>query len=104
MISLIKHRLSQIYSIARGYIYKYKIDIFGLRKLKPLQTNHACDELIVSLTSFGRRVNKVVFYTLVSLLQQTTRPNRIILWIDDKKWNENNLPKSLKNLKDMVLK
>ena len=55
-------------------------------------------DLIVSLTSYGRRVNKTVYYTLVSLLRQSHRPDRIILWLDSDNWNENNLPKKLKRL------
>lgn len=39
-------------------------------------------EIIVSLTSYGRRV-KSVYLTIESLMQQTMPANRIILWLSD---------------------
>lgn len=39
--------------------------------------------LIVSLTSYGRRLYDVA-YTVESIMRQTLKPNRIILWIDEK--------------------
>lgn len=38
-------------------------------------------EIIVSLTTYGRRFDDVCF-TIESLMQQTLKPNRIVLWID----------------------
>lgn len=57
-------------------------------------------ELIVSLTSYGRRVSETVYYTLISLLKQTYLPDRIILWLDSDNWSEHNLPKNLRKLID----
>lgn len=53
-------------------------------------------KLIVSLTSYGRRVHKV-YYTIVSLLRQKMKPDMVILWLDFN-WNEHNIPSSLKRL------
>ena len=53
---------------------------------------------IVSLTSYGRRVEKV-YCTIVSLLRQTMKPDMVILWLDDVKWNEDNIPDSLRKLR-----
>lgn len=39
-------------------------------------------EIIVSLTSYGKRINDVCF-TIESLMQQTRKANRIILWLDE---------------------
>jgi len=39
--------------------------------------------LIVSLTSYGRRLYDVA-YTVESIMRQTLKPNRIVLWIDEK--------------------
>lgn len=50
-------------------------------------------EVIVSLTSYSRRVEQV-HVTIESLMRQTVKPNRIILWLDDS-WNHNNLPTAL---------
>lgn len=54
--------------------------------------------IIVSLTSYGRRVNSVVYYTLISILNQTIQPLKIILWLDES-WTEKSLPKKLLALK-----
>ena len=53
-----------------------------------------CDtEIIVSLTSYGKRVKDVCF-TIESLMQQTRKANRIILWLD-KELEHSILPASL---------
>lgn len=49
-------------------------------------------QLIVSLTSYGRRLYDVV-YTVESIMRQTLKPNRIILWIDEK--DAGNIPLAL---------
>lgn len=79
-----------------AYLIKFKIDIFGVsRRVGDIRKEVP---IIVSLTSYGRRVESVVYYTLVSLLNQTVKPYKIVLWLDDS-WNEDNLPKKLHNLK-----
>lgn len=57
------------------------------------------EKVTVSLTSYGRRVTEVLPYTVISLLRQTFKPDRIILWLDDEHWYEDNLPASLNRLK-----
>ena len=56
-------------------------------------------DIIVSLTSYGVRVNDTLPYTLYSLLQQTRKPNRIVVWLDEVNWREDNLPPILKTFK-----
>ncbi|MCH5239340.1 MAG: hypothetical protein J1F38_03880 [Muribaculaceae bacterium] len=51
-------------------------------------------ELIISLTSYGKRIEEV-WTTIESLFQQTVKANKIVLWID-KNYNLKNLPASLK--------
>ena len=55
------------------------------------------------MTSYGRRVAAVLPYTIISLLRQTYKPDRIVLWLDDEHWNDNNLPALLKRLKAHAL-
>lgn len=43
------------------------------------------DEVIVSLTSFPARMDKI-YITLESLFRQTVRPDRIILWLADEQY------------------
>lgn len=52
-------------------------------------------KLIVSLTSYGRRLYDVA-YTIQSLMRQTVKPNKIILWIDEE--DKNNIPAILNQL------
>lgn len=56
--------------------------------------------LVVTLTSYGRRATKTVPHVLASLLVQTKRPDRIILWLDNVNFSEENLPKRLKIMRD----
>lgn len=52
-------------------------------------------QVIVSLTSYGRRVKKTLEYTLISLLRQDFRPDAVIVWLDE---YNGGLPKRLRNL------
>lgn len=81
-----------------GYCMKWKIDIFGPGKIHPLQRKDDGSNIIVSLTSYGRRVHKIVYYTLISMLKQSLAPNRIILWLSADEWSEETIPQRLKNL------
>lgn len=80
--------LKVLKNVVLGYIYKWLIDckVFVIPSLSPNPNINS--KLIVSMTSYGRRVEKsVVYYSLVSILRQTVKPDRIILlprWI---KWN-----------------
>lgn len=81
----------------KGYVYKWLVDL-GIICIPELKGN-ACD-MIVSLTSYGRRVSDgVVYYTLVSLLRQDMQPSKIILWLSESEWSDITLPKSLQALK-----
>lgn len=61
------------------------------------------EKVIVSLTSYGRRVSKIAPYTIISLLRQTYKPDMIILWLDSNGWNDDNLPKRIMKLKQYGL-
>lgn len=81
----------------KGYFQKLLIDL-NIYKVPDLNGSNG---LIVSLTSYGRRVNTcVVYYTLVSLLRQEEQPSRIILWLDEDEWNQNTIPIRLANIVD----
>ena len=55
------------------------------------------EELIVSLSTFGRRIHGVAL-TIESLMEQTVRPNRIILNLDSEFGKPGRIPGSLKLL------
>ena len=55
-------------------------------------------KIIVSLTSFPARIN-VVPYAVASLLNQSMKPDKIILWLGVGKFPDNKLPKIFDKLK-----
>lgn len=94
MITLVRLRI--LWSVLLGYGYKLLVDI-GLLRIPNLKCT--CD-VVVSLTSYGRRVSDcVVYYTLVSLLRQKLQPARIILWLAQDEWSDKTLPKKLLNMR-----
>lgn len=56
------------------------------------------DNITVSLTSHGKRVANFAPLAIYSIFQQTMLPNRIVLNIDETKWNDDNLPELIKKL------
>lgn len=66
-------------------------------------TNHKyCDpDIIVSLTTYGRRIHSV-YLTIESLMEQSMKANRIILWLDTS-FQEKSLPTTLERLKERGL-
>lgn len=65
-----------------------------------LHRRNDTSDVIVSLTSYGKRVNETLPCTLWSLLRQTVKPNRIIVWLDHDNWNESNLSQPLYKLQE----
>ena len=51
-------------------------------------------EVIVSLTSFGRRINEV-YLAIESIMQGTLKPNRIVLWLAENEFRGKVLPQTL---------
>lgn len=91
-------KIKILWRVAVGYWQKLLIDITGLSNRLKITPDNCNKEVIVSLTSYGRRVNSTVYYTLVSLLRQTIKPYKIILNLDEKNWDELKLPKKLKKI------
>lgn len=92
----IPHKIKILTNIFLGFSLKYKYKIFYNSSSKDKTKNK--NNIIVSLTSYGRRVSSnVVYYTILSLLNQSIKPDKIILWLDNS-WNIHNLPKKLKKL------
>lgn len=69
-----------------------------------LETNTRKTKLIVSLTSFPERIN-TVYITINTLLNQTVKPDKLILWLAESQFHnrEQDLPKELLRLKDYGL-
>lgn len=86
-----------------GNLMKLKVvyDI-RLRKAVGLSSRQE-NSVIVSLTSYGNRVKGCAVYTVYSLLRQRVRPERVVLWLDEKEFNSQNLPDDLRFLCDYGL-
>lgn len=92
---MVQRRIKQIINLSVSYIFKWLVDI-RLIKIQALGSSKTASDLIVSLTSYGRRVNsEIVYYTIVSLLNQTMQPKMIVLWLDYDHWNNDCLPPKL---------
>lgn len=82
-----------------GYMLKWAYDL-RLMRVPALGKNRQAD-VIVSLTSYGRRVQQgVVCYSIYSILRQTIQPKRIILWLSETEWDDSNLPHNLSALRE----
>lgn len=58
--------------------------------------------LIVSLTSYGKRMDKL-HLVIESIMQQTEKPNRIILWLAEDEKNSDNIPVRVKQFQERGL-
>lgn len=60
-------------------------------------TSHTMDgvELIVSLTTYGKRIHEV-YLAIESIMQNTIKPNKIILWLSEDEFRNKDLPIVLK--------
>lgn len=59
------------------------------------------EEVVVSLTSYGKRLN-IVRLAILSMMNQTVMPNRIVLWLD-KDTDPSSVPGELKRLESYGL-
>ena len=55
------------------------------------------DKTILSLTTYGERINSV-HIVIQNFASQTKKPNKFILWLDEEEFNEKNIPIKLKLL------
>lgn len=58
---------------------------------------NAESRIIVSLTSYPARIN-IVWLTVASLLQQTMKPNKVVLWLAEEQFPGHELPYNLLRL------
>jgi hypothetical protein len=71
---------------------KLKIDVHNIKALSSCSGEQP--QFIVTLTSYGKRVNGKAPYAIRSLFCQTVQPDKIVLWLAHGTY----IPKSLKNL------
>ena len=58
-------------------------------------------DIVVSITSYGKRVHDALPYMLYSLLNQTILPKKIVVYLDHDNWSLTNLPWQLKRLQEV---
>lgn len=56
------------------------------------------ENITISLTSHGKRVERYAAYAIYSILTQSELPNRIVLNINRNQWAQDNLPELIKKL------
>ncbi len=100
MIKKLPLYLHLLWQILVGNLLKLKVraNLYLLHRIPRADTMEK--GLIISLTSYGKRVtNNSVAFTAYSLLAQTCRAERVILWLDEKEFSDQKLPPMLHLLK-----
>lgn len=111
----LKSNLSWLFSVNKIDEH-YVIKFFGIKICKKynyyynfqeVTTSGVTDKkrdtkLIVSLTTYPARIN-VVYKTISTLLQQTLKPDEVILWLAEEQFPDRVLPESLTRLKEFGL-
>lgn len=83
-----------LWAYACGLLYAAWLMLIPKKRLLSVESQ-GHPQLVVTLTSYGRRAAKTVPHVLSSLLVQTKRPDRIILWLDNVNFSATCLPKRL---------
>ncbi len=86
--------------------WQYKVDLWWqnryIRSAKlptyPLNTATRPYKIVVSLTSFPARIH-CVEYSIKSLMLQTVKPDRIVLWLAEDQFPNLKIPESLEKMK-----
>jgi hypothetical protein len=78
-----------------------KLQSINLTSKEPI-INEKDNSLIVSLTTFGRRISDV-YLAIETIGLQTMKPSKVILWLAEDEFDEKDLPVSLKNLQNRGL-
>jgi hypothetical protein len=98
LFKLLFRSMLRIQKFFRVYLYlNYSTD-----RLVRLHVEQPASELIVSLTSYGKRINKVAF-AIASIGLQVRKAERIVLWLDEQEFQDCTLPRDLTRLKDRGL-
>ncbi len=66
--------------------------------LNALKRNNDASDIVISLTTHGKRLEESAPYGIYSLFTQTVLPNRIVINVNQDVWNEDNLPYLIKRL------
>lgn len=82
-----------------NYLYPIHCKFSEAGILNEIENQHGEEEIIISLTSFPARIEKV-YLCINSLLRQSMKPNRIILWLAESQFPTiDSVPESLLKLR-----
>ena len=101
------HELYELHNMMQEDRKRIKIDELREKTLcstmKGVSDDLLCEhEVIVSLTSFGKRIYDV-HLAIESIMQGSVKPNRIILWLSEEEFKGKPLPKTLEKQKNRGL-
>lgn len=102
-MSYLRNKTSILKDAFMGNLMKLKV-IYDIRLRKAMTLSSQRDNsVVISLTSYGKRVERSAVFTIYSLLRQTIRPERVVLWLNEEEYNSRNLPNDLRFLCDYGL-
>ena len=102
-MSYIINKIGILKDAFMGNLMKVKV-LYDIRIRKNITLSPVKDDsTIVSLTSYGKRVNGSALYTIYSLLKQNIRPDRVVLWLNEDEYNDDNITSDIRFLFDYGL-
>ena len=102
-MSYISNKIGILKDVFMGNLMKVKV-LYDIRIRKNITLSPIKDDsTIVSLTSYGKRVKGSALYTIYSLLKQNVRPERVVLWLNEEEYNNDNITSDLRFLFDYGL-
>ena len=98
MLTSLYNKVTSLYRGFMGEIWKKYLRIKGFTPPNKILDKNNKQRIVVSLTSYGRRVKCCSPYAIYSIFRQTILPDKLILYLDKTNWSEYNIPKELKEL------
>lgn len=95
-ISSLEKEIEENLEYSNAVMSSYLSKNCGINKIK------RDNKITISLTSYSYRVDKV-HLTIQSLMDQELKADRIVLYLDESKFDQSNIPSDLKILKDRGL-
>lgn len=97
-MSYLSNKIGILKDVFMGNLMKLKV-LYAIRIRKSITLSPLQDTtIILSMTSYGKRVKRSAPYAIYSLLVQSIRAERVVLWLDEKEFNNQNLPQDLRFL------
>lgn len=98
VLKVVVRNVFRVYKLLRVFLYLN----FSNEMLTRSRLGESDTELIVSLTTYGQRINNVAL-AIASIGLQTHKADRIILWLDELEFKSSSLPKSVLRLMERGL-